>query len=193
MPSWRSRARLLAIAGSAISGVAYPFAVYFYRDRFPALAFVAAALLLIAVRLMALNSPLARLWRIPLLLSALLMIAVAVLDRGLAKQAYPVVQCFAVSAIFAWTLISPPSLIERFARLRHAEMTSEATRYCRNVTVLWAGWLAINGAVAAVLAFGDDLRYWTIWTGIASYMISGLIFMAELGFRLLVLKRHERA
>ncbi len=192
MRSWPSKARTIAIGVAAIAGVAYPFAVYFYRECLPAAVFVAAALLLMGIQLTVLRSPLAKLWRVPLLISAILTIVIALLDQNVAREAYPVVRSLAVSAIFCWTLISPPSLVERFARLRRPNLPDTAIRYCRNVTIIWAVWLATNAAVAMSLVMKGDLRSWTIWTGGVSYAISGLIFAGEFGFRFLFLDRQKR-
>lgn len=192
MQSWPSKARILAIGFAAVAGVAYPFAVYFYRDRLPAAAFVAAALLLLGLQLAVLRSPAARLWRVPLVISAVLTVAVALLDQNVAREAYPVVRSLAVCAIFAWTLISPPSLIERFARIRHSDLPQAAVRYCRNVTIIWAVWLAANAAIATALVARGDLKAWAIWTGILSYVVSGLIFAGEFGYRILILDSRKR-
>jgi len=192
MQSWSSNARSLAIGVAAVAGVAYPFAVYFYRDHLPPAVFVAAALLLMGIQLTAFRSSLAELWRVPLLISAILTVVIALLDQNVAKEAYPVVRSLAVSAIFCWTLISPPSLVERFARLRRPHLPDTAIRYCRNVTIIWVVWLAINAAVAMSLVVHGDLRSWAIWTGGVSYIISGLIFAGEFGFRMLFLEREKR-
>src|SRR5690242_4406331 len=122
MQSSPSRARILAIGFAAAAGIAYPFAVYFYRDSLPATAFVAVALLLLGLQLAVLRSSMAKLWRVPLLISAVLTVAVALLDQNLAREAYPVVRSLAASAIFSWTLVSPPSLVERFARITRSDL-----------------------------------------------------------------------
>jgi uncharacterized membrane protein len=193
MRSWPSKARVLAIGFAAAAGIAYPFAVYFYRDRLPAAAFVAAALLLIGLQLGLLRSSMARLWRVPLLISAILTIAIAFLDGNLAREAYPVVRSLAASAIFCWTLVSPPSLIERFARLTRAHLPETAVQYCRNVTIVWAVWLAANAAIATALAARGDLKSWAIWTGLLSYLVSGLLFAGEFGYRFLFLENRKRS
>jgi uncharacterized membrane protein len=192
MRSWPNRTRTVAIGIAVVAGVAYPFAVYFYRDRLPAAVLVAAALFLVGLQLTVLRSPLAKLWRVPLLISAALTVAIAFLDQNVAQEAYPVVRSLAVAAIFGWTLISPPSLVERFARLRRPHLPDSAVRYCRNVTVIWAVWLAANAAVATALVARGDLRSWAIWTGAVSYVISGLIFVGEFGFRFLFLEHRQR-
>jgi|AraplaMF_Col_mMF_1032025.scaffolds.fasta_scaffold00081_5 uncharacterized membrane protein len=192
MQSWPSKARIIAIGFAAAAGIAYPFAVYFYRDRLPAVAFVAAALLLLGLQLSVLRSSMARLWRVPLLISAILTVAIAFLDQNVAREAYPVVRSLAASAIFCWTLVSPPSLVERFARITQSDLPEAAVRYCRTVTIIWAVWLAANAAIATALVARGDLKSWAIWTGILSYVISGLIFAGEFGYRFLFLKSAKR-
>jgi uncharacterized membrane protein len=196
MRSSRSRSRALAataaVALVTIAGIAYPFSIYFFGDRVKPAVFVAGALVLIGLQLTVLRSPVAKLWRVPLLLSAVLTIVVAFLDQNLAKEAYPVVRSLAVALVFGWSLVSPPSLIERFARLRHPELPPQATRYCRNVTVIWTIWLTVNGVIAAALAVWGDVKSWAIWTGAISYAISGLLFLGEFGYRSLFLERRAR-
>ena len=190
-----SSARTFTVAASglvAAAGLAYPFLIYFYGDRVPAIIFVAGALVLIGLQLTVLRSPVARLWRAPLLVSAALMVIVALLDQRLAREAYPVVQSLSAAGIFAWSLASPPSLIERFARLRHPELPAAARSYCRAVTVLWSGWLVLNAAIAAALAVRGDVTSWTIWTGGVSYAISGLLFVGEFSYRMLILEKQAR-
>jgi uncharacterized membrane protein len=195
MRSSRSRARSIAtaftVAFVAVAGFAYPFLVYFYGDRVRPAIFVAGALALAALQLTVLRSQVARLWRVPLILSAVLTVAIMFLDQRLARDAYPVIRSLGAAAVFAWSLASPPSLIERFARLRHSELPSGAIRYCRNVTLLWAIWLTLNAAIAATLALAGDVRIWAIWTGGISYAISGILFAGEFGYRMLVLERRQ--
>ena len=196
MRSSRSRGRALAatavVALVTVAGVAYPFLIYLYGDRVRPAVFVAGGLVLIGLQLTVLRSPVARLWRVPLLLSAALTVALALLDQKLAREAYPVVTSLAVALVFAWSLVSPPSLVERFARIRHPDLPASGIRYCRNVTVLWAVWLTLNAAIAAGLAVSGDVKRWAIWTGAVSYAISGLLFLGEFGYRMLVVQRRAR-
>jgi uncharacterized membrane protein len=196
MRSWRNSTRSIAsgltFAVVAAGGVCYPFLIFFYGDRVRPVVFVAGALALTALQLSVLRSPVARLWRVPLMLSAMVTVAIMLLDQGLAREAYPVVRSFGAAAIFAWSLISPPSLIERFARLRYPELPDGAVRYCRKVTVIWAVWLTLNGVIAAVLALKGEVQIWALWTGAVSYVISGSLFLGEFGYRTLVLQRRAQ-
>jgi uncharacterized membrane protein len=197
MRSWWSNPRSigtgLVFAVVAAGGVCYPFLIFFYGDRVRPAIFVAGGLVLTALQLSLLRSPVARLWRVPLMLSALVTIAIMLLDQSLAREAYPVVRSWGAAAIFAWSLVSPPSLIERFARLRYSDLPQEGVRYCRKVTVIWAVWLALNGAIAATLALRGELRLWVLWTGAISYVISGSLFLGEFAYRTLVLQRRVRS
>jgi uncharacterized membrane protein len=77
------------------------------------------------------------------------------------------------------SLVYPPSLIERLARRREAELPAQAQAYCRAVTIVWTAWLCVNTLVALILAvFGSDAA-WALWTGVISYLIMGVLFAGE--------------
>lgn len=168
-------AAILLIALSLL----YPAAVYFGRAAVPPLAFATLALLLIAVRIAMLDAPAAREWRGPLIVSALALVVLAALDSTLAAKGYPIVMSAAFAAVFAMSLARPPSLVERFARVRHPDLPPEGQAYCRIVTMVWTGWLALNALIALLLAvFGSDAA-WALWTGVIAYVIMGLLFAGE--------------
>lgn len=80
---------------------------------------------------------------------------------------------------FGHTLISGPPLIERFARLQHPDLTTAEVRWCKQWTVVWCGFFALNIVVAAVLASLHELAWWTVYNGLVSYVIMGLLFSVE--------------
>lgn len=115
------------------------------------------------------------------LLMGLLVFAVAVYwanDESLLRF-YPVLMNALMLLIFGYTLISPPSLIERLARLRMPEMDSQGVRYTRIVTQVWCGFFVLNGAVAAWTATRASLAWWTLYNGLISYFLMGLLFVSE--------------
>ena len=183
MTFWRNKAgRPLAnaiVAGSLI----YPGLVYFGRDAISPVAFVALVLVLICLRLATANSETARQWRFPLLFVALGIMTLALLDLDLAVLAYPVLMSLGVAALFGYTLFSPPSLIERFARLREPDLPPDGVSYCRKVTVVWVVFAVFNGAVAGATALWGSLELWSLWTGLISYLLMGLLFAGELAVR----------
>jgi uncharacterized membrane protein len=172
--------------------VIYSLAVYFFHDRASALVFISIALALIVGRLILARSPIARLWRLPLGIAAGALILLALRDQRMATKAYPVIISLAASATFAWSLLRPPSLIERFARIRRSQLPEGTIAYCRKVTVLWAAWLFFNACIAAALGEWSSLKLWTLWTGILSYVVSGSLLVGEMIFRRLFIEKRNR-
>jgi len=167
----------------------YALGVYFFHDKVSAAVLIGAALGLIALRLLLSRSPIARLWRLPLGFAALCIILLALADQHMATKAYPVVMNFAAASVFAISLLQPPSLIERFARIRRETLPAGADVYCRNLTKIWAGWLLVNGCIAGALGEWASLQTWTLWTGVLSYIGSAALFFGEIVFRRLRVER----
>ena len=159
-------------------GVVYPTLVFFLRGAVDPAAFIVLALVIVALRL-TMGTVGVGGWRAALLVAATALVALALLDAGLAVRAYPVLISLADAGVFAVTLWQPPSLIERLA-LASGESWSPALRvYCRNVTLIWALWLCLNAAIAAGLALEHDDQAWALWTGLLSYLVSGALLGGE--------------
>jgi len=161
------------------AGVLYPLLVYIGRAAVPPLAFVGVALALIALRLAVSRGSLARPWRAPLAGAAVAIAVLAPLDAQLAAKAYPVVLSLGVAALFGASLVRPPSLIERFARLTEPDLPPAGQAYCRKVTMAWTVWLLANAAVAAALALWGSEAAWALWTGLIAYLVMALLIGGE--------------
>lgn len=173
MPVTLMRAILIAV------GLGYPLLVYWGHGVVPPGIFVLTALVLIALRsVLAPTSPLG-LSHPTILVAVVLLVALGLVDQGLAALAYPSLISFAFAAAFALSLQHPPSLIERFARLRQPDLPAAATAYCAQVTRLWAAWLFANGVIAAALALSRNMDLWLLWTSLLNYLISGALFGGE--------------
>ncbi len=163
--------------------MAYPIVLYFTRDQLPPLAFVIAGISLVLLRAGLAHDVRLRSWRVPLLFALALMLAIALLDAELGARFYPVVMSLAAAAVFGVTLLNPPSLIERLARLKAADLPDQAISYCRTVTWVWTIWLLLNAAIAAALALAGMDAAWALWTGIVAYVIGGILLAGEWIFR----------
>ncbi|MDY0885226.1 hypothetical protein ACFPL7_02375 [Dongia soli] len=192
-PSWRSKSGTALIIALAALGVAYPFFVYFSRDIISPRGFIAAALILLALRLIAAKSEIARFWRVPLLVAGLLLLIASILDSAFAVSAYPALMSLVAASVFGWSLYCPPSLIERIAVLTDGELSPSGQLYCRKVTVLWLVWLVANAMIAIGLSIWGSLATWTLWTGLISYLITGALFVGEIGFRHLLKWRRQQS
>lgn len=176
---WRSLSSVAVVAATLL----YPGIVYFCRSVVPPLAFVAVALALIALRLATLRSPVGRVWRMPLMTAATIIAVLAALDTPLAVKAYPAAVSLAAASVFAATLLYPPSLIERLARLREPDLPPAGQSYCRKVTIVWTVWLSANTIIAAALALAAYDEAWAIWTGFIAYLVMGALFAGEMAVR----------
>jgi len=92
---------------------------------------------------------------------------------------YPVFVNAALLIIFAHSLIYPPSIIERFARLRDPDLPAQAIAYTRRVTQVWFVFFAFNGAFALMTALWASPAIWTLYNGVIAYLMMGFLFAGE--------------
>lgn len=181
----------LADIGLIAFGIAYPPAVFFLRGKVDASLFIAVALAGLGLRL-AWGGVEAGYWKPALLVSAGAVASLALLDARLAARAYPVVLSLSAASVFAITLLQPASLIEKIALATGEVWSIELRAYCRNVTAIWALWLAINAAIAAGLALSGNDVAWALWTGAIFYVVSGALFAIEWLVRGAVKRKSKR-
>lgn len=129
---------------------------------------------------------------------SLLAVAVAVLAVGsfapdLAARLYPVFMSVTMLVAFAATLIKPPSMIERFARIMEPDLDARGVRYTRKVTMVWVAFFALNGLVALWTVQRGDLFYWGLYNGLISYLLAGSLFAVEFLVRQRVRSRNGAA
>jgi uncharacterized membrane protein len=166
-----------------VASLLYPGIVYVSRAVVPPLTFVAVALSIMGLRLATIRSPTEQVWRAPMIVAAITIAALAMLDAPLAVKAYPAAISLAAATVFGATLLHPPSLIERFARLREPELPLAAHSYCRKVTIVWTVWLSANTVIAAGLALFENDKAWALWTGLVAYLFMGALFIGEIAVR----------
>lgn len=162
--------------------VAYPFLIYWgltqFEPRF--LALILAGLFLIRGLVMG-SLGKAHFKTLLPLAAAVLTTVILVLVFGKSEYLFlnPVFMNLVFLGTFAYTLKKPPPMIERFARMRQAELPPEAIPYCRKVTWVWCGFFVFNGSIAFWTAFFASPKIWTLYNGFISYVLMGLLFAAE--------------
>ena len=114
------------------------------------------------------------------------------LDSSGAVLYYPVLVNAALLVLFAASLVSPPSVIERIARLREPDLPQGGVAYTRRVTIVWTVFFALNGAVALYTAAFTTLETWALYNGFIAYVLIGAVFAVELLIRTAVKARLER-
>ena len=114
----------------------------------------------------------------------LLLSVLTVWSNGLLPlKLYPVLVNVALLGAFAYSLIFPPSIIERFARLHEPDLPLEAIGYTRRVTQIWCVFFTVNGAIALMTALWATPAIWTLYNGLIAYLMMGLLFAGEHVFR----------
>jgi uncharacterized membrane protein len=167
--------------------------VYGLKSVVPAQAFTGLALLLIGLRVTTLGSEAMRIWRGPLISAGVVIAVSATFDGWIAAKIYPCALSLATAYAFGTTLRSPPSLIERLARIGEPDMPAAGQIYCRVVTMIWTTWLVVNAAIAALLAILASEEAWALWTGLLAYLFMGVLFGGEMLVRPRLRSRAVRA
>jgi uncharacterized membrane protein len=116
-----------------------------------------------------------------------------VLDVSWPLRWYPVLVNGSLLALFAATLVRPPSMAERLARLREPNLPQSAVRYTRKVTLAWCVFFAANGMIAAGTALWGTDAQWALYNGGVAYVLMGLFALAELLIRARVKRRDAEA
>jgi len=176
--SRHSAVRVLLTILGAVAIIAYPMVVYIGLTRVGTRS--AAVLLLVFSLLSTLWQSYQQrsfAWRNTLLIP--LCTCALWLDDHRYMLAMPVLINLALFAMFFGSLYSALPICERFARMQVADLSPAEQRYCRSITKLWSGFFVVNGGIAAGLASWGALSLWTVYTGLISYVLIGLVAGAE--------------
>jgi len=167
----------------------YPLAIWFghgvVEPRWLALLLLAT----VAARLPALRINASARWSAA---GALALVAVAVASNAvLPLKLYPVLVNGALLAAFGYSLVHGPSVVERLARLREPDLPPEGVAYTRRVTGAWCVFFVVNGAVALGTALFCSEAVWSLYTGVISYLLMGLMFGGEYLLRIRFKRLHH--
>jgi len=113
----------------------------------------------------------------------LFVVGIAVLISGWGTQAglkfYPVLVNIGFLVVFSMSLLFPPSMIERLARLKEPDLPESGVAYTRRVTRVWCAFFILNGTLAAVTAIWASDEVWVLYNGMVAYILMGLLFAGE--------------
>lgn len=124
--------------------------------------------------------------------AALLLAAPAVYWNALLPlKLYPVAINLGMLGLFGYSLLRPPSMIERLARLREPDLPLFAIAYTRRVTQVWCVFFAVNGGICLATALWATPAVWSMYTGGISYLAMGTLFAGEYLVRLYVKRQHH--
>lgn len=166
----------------------YPFAVYlglnYLSPRYIALILVLALLLRLVVTLPKAKNSSAKSSLLLFSLVGIFIGIVGVISNHIAiTKLYPVAINFLLLALFSYSLLCPPTVIERIARIKEANLSARAIEYTRKVTIVWCMFFALNGGIALWTALFAATKIWVFYNGCLSYILIGVLFATEFTYR----------
>lgn len=175
----------------AITTICYPFLIYWGLSNFDISILAIGGILLATIQfsLRSLENKKNIKQFLPLTLALLITYFFAFfLKDSIYMQFTPVIVNLNFLILFSTSLFKPPSMVERFARLRYKDLPPEATPYCRKVTLIWMLFFIANGSIAFWSVF-QDLKTWTFYNGFLAYILMGILFASEFLYRSLFIKK----
>jgi len=156
----------------------YPFAVYFGMHYLEPWKIAGILVVLLGIRLIA--SYTVKHWSWPLLMVGMVYCGFAIWSNELLTlRFYPAIANAAMLLLFSWSLLSPPSLIERLARVQHPDLPTEGILYTRRVTQIWCAFFIVNGSIALATALWSSFELWSLYNGLIAYILMGILLAGE--------------
>jgi uncharacterized membrane protein len=174
-PELAAVAKLLT-ALVAVATLGYPLAVYLGLHHFGPGWLALGLMALAAARAWVTRQPV---WLAAAAGAAMLGAASWLGNAWMPLKLYPALVNAALLCVFAASLIQPPSMIERLARLADPALPPAAVAYTRRVTAVWCLFFAGNGAVALATALWGSDELWALYNGLIAYGLMGLLFSLE--------------
>ncbi len=100
-------------------------------------------------------------------------------NHAMPLKLYPVLVSVALLCVFSISLVYPPTVIERLARLHEPDLPAAGVAYTRCVTQVWCGFFIVNGSVSLWTALFASDAVWALYNGMISYALMGILFAGE--------------
>jgi len=167
---------------SAIVLLAYPFAIYYGIDKFGLIILGATLAVFFVLRIFTASRTKLKEFKQLAIISGLIGITLIVLGILFRSKGwllfYPVAVNACMLMVFASSLKQPQTIIERLARLQEPELPQSGINYTRKVTQVWCLFFLFNGITALYTCF-LPIEVWTLYNGLISYLLIGLLFAIE--------------
>lgn len=166
-----------AVTGLAVlATLLYPVAIWLGLARFEP-RWVAMVLLAVAILRVVVSRQLV--WRLASLGALVLVIATWTFNDGMPLKLYPALVNAVLLAIFGFSLLKPPTVIERIARVRHPDLPASGVRWVTNVTRVWCVFFMVNGTIALWTALHASDSAWALYNGGIAYLLIGSLLVGE--------------
>ncbi|MEX1200727.1 MAG: hypothetical protein WEB02_08075 [Methylophaga sp.] len=92
---------------------------------------------------------------------------------------YPVIINLSLLVVFASSLFTEMSFVERMARIREPDLPAKAVSYTRKVTQIWCLFFAFNATLALITVLLADDALWLWYNGVVAYFLIGGLMLGE--------------
>jgi uncharacterized membrane protein len=158
--------------------LSYPFIVYWGLEHYDAGILLPAILGLLGIKLLAGGS--LKYERYVILFTLIGISAIALIwEKQIGLKFYPVMINFGFFALFAGSLLSSQTIVERLARLKEPDLPPEGIAYTRKVTMVWSVFFLLNGSIAAITALWASNEIWMLYNGFIAYLLIGTLAAVE--------------
>ncbi|MES2947856.1 MAG: hypothetical protein V4858_04865 [Pseudomonadota bacterium] len=100
-------------------------------------------------------------------------------NQAMPLKLYPVLVSVTLLCVFSISLVYPPTVIERLARLHEPQLPPSGIAYTRRVTQVWCGFFIFNGSISLLTALFASDAVWALYNGMISYVLMGVLFVGE--------------
>jgi uncharacterized membrane protein len=136
--------------------------------------------LLLLLRLLCQNRPASRTELITALVSTGFLLAIALINETRGLLIYPVFVSLLFFAVFAYSLVFPPTVVERLARLEFPNLPLHGVIYTRKVTQVWCVFFLVNTSISLATVWHGDYWLWSLYNGCIFYVLMGLLMGGEM-------------
>lgn len=158
--------------------VLYPFLIYFGLQRFSSLQISIVLCLLVAFRFF-IDRRLTGFVIIGVVASLIVLLVTLGFRNEIGLFIYPLLVNLGFFSVFMISYFYPPTVIERFARLKYdGDFPERSIAYMRAVTLVWCAFFVINSAMI-VISFDISREFWVLYTGFISYLLIAILFAVE--------------
>ncbi len=159
-----------------VLSLAYPLAVYLGLDRYGPRALACLLLGMAVLRALQIRS---LRWLVLPAVMVGLALAASITGATMPLKLYPAMVNATLLLIFAASVLSPPTVVERIARMTDPALPPRGVAYTRKVTLVWCGFFAFNGMIALATALWASERIWALYNGLVAYLLMGVLFAGE--------------
>ncbi|MEP4888962.1 MAG: hypothetical protein ABJV04_02965 [Aliiglaciecola sp.] len=169
-----------------ILSVSYPFIVYFGLQSVEAKWLIPFLFSMLALRWCASEQSSER----NVILITLMVMGTIIMLAGqqLGLKFYPVMMNLSFFVLFAGSLFTSTSIVEKFARIKEPDLPNKAIIYTRKVTMVWSVFFVINGSIACFTALFSSDEVWMLYNGLVAYILMGILGISEWLIRQQVIK-----